>query len=282
MAVAPVGPQPPFKDAAMKLFSLALAAILALAPGQDKVTLKFNPKKGDKLSKVEKNEMAIHATVTANGQEQKLEFGQRESETSTIEYLEVADGAPTKAIVSYKEAIEEKKGPQGDEWEKTEKPLHGRKITVTKAEGKIVTEGADGLDEKTKKKLDLSDRTSKLFPKTPVGPGDSWDVAGDEVRSFMEGDETLKDAKIKMKFVEIKDIDGKRCAVLNAVMDLAGKAPGEIDVVVKLEAEVVVWIERGYALKVAGKGKMTMKGANDQFQMKGEGPMSLEIITKVE
>ena len=62
----------------MKLLSLAVAVVLALVPPQDQVTLKFNPKKGDKLTKVEKSEMTIKAQITAGGQEQALDFGQRE------------------------------------------------------------------------------------------------------------------------------------------------------------------------------------------------------------
>ena len=74
----------------MKFFALAIAAVLSLAPAQEKVTIKFNPKKGDKLSKVEKSEMSMKAQVTANGQDQTLEFGQKESETSSMEVVQTA------------------------------------------------------------------------------------------------------------------------------------------------------------------------------------------------
>ncbi len=266
----------------MKLFALAVAAVLSLAPAQEKVTLKFNPKKGDKLSKVEKSEMSMKAQVTANGQDQTLEFGQKESEVSSMEVVDVSGGAVTKALYTCKEAVEEKKAPGAPDWEKTEKPLNGRKITMSMADGKLTLEGADGLDEKTRKKLDLVDRTSRLYPKTPVGPGDSWDVQGDDVRAFLEEQEDIKDAKIKMKMTGFKDVDGRRCAVLSALMDVSGKAPGDVNISLKIEAEVVVWIERGYALSVKGKGTMSMNAANDQFKMKGEGPMVLDVTTKVE
>ncbi|HLY11359.1 MAG TPA: hypothetical protein VKW04_18800 [Planctomycetota bacterium] len=266
----------------MNLVSLVVAAVLAVAPAQDKITLTFNPKQGDKLSKVEKSEMSMKATVSVGGQDQKIEFGQRESEQSSLEFIQVAGGAVVKAVLTCKEDVEEKKGPQAPDWERTEKPLHGRKITMSMTDGKLVTEGADGLDDKTKKKLDLNDRTSRLYPKTPVGPGDSWEVARDDVRAFLADEETLKDAKIKVTFVEIKDVDGRRCAVLNALMEISGKAPGEIDIAIKMDAQMTVWIDRGYALTVKGKGTMTMNAANDQFKMKGEGPMTMEITTKAE
>ena len=161
-------------------------------------------------------------------------------------------------------------------------PLQGRKITLSMKDGMLVREGADGLEEKLLRKLDLADRTSHFFPKTPVSPGDTWEVEGDDVRKFLTADNDLKDAKVKAKFVEIRDVDGKRCAVLNTAMDLAGKGKGDVNLTIKLDAEVIVWIERGYTLSVKGKGTLTMNAENAQFKMAGQGPMTLEILNKIE
>lgn len=271
-----------FKDLAMKLLSLAATLVLALLPAQDKVTLRFNPKKGDKLTRTELNEMSMKAKVSAGGQDQELEFGQRENQESTLEYLDVADGAVQRAVITFKKDVEEKKGPQGPDWEKTERPLQGRKITLSMADGKLVRNGAEGLDDKVLKKIDLADRTSRIFPKNPVAPGDAWEVQGDDVRAFLAGDDNLKDAKIKVKFLAVKEIDSRRCAVLNAALEVTGKAEGDVDLHIKVDAEVVIWIERGYALSVKGKGTVTMQAENAQFKMKGEGPMSMEITSKLE
>lgn len=266
----------------MKVLSLAVSLVLALFPAQDKITLKFAPRKGDKVTKIEKSEMTIKAQITAGEQNQALDFAQRENQVSTLELVEVADGAVTKAVFTCKEDIEEKKGPQGPDWEKTEKPLHGKKITLSLADGKLVREGADGLDAKALKKLDLSDRTSRIFPKTPVGPGDTWEIGSEDVRAFLGADDDFKDGKIKVKFLSVNEVEGRKCATLNAVMDLTGKAENDVALTVKLDAEVVVWIERGYALSIKGKGTITMNASNDQFKMKGEGPMTLEINSKIE
>ena len=48
------------------------------------------------------------------------------------------------------------------------------------------------------------------------------------------------------------------------------------------DAEVIVWLDRGYPLSVKGKGTIAMKGENAQFKLSGQGPMSLDIVTKVE
>jgi len=132
--------------------------------------------------------------------------------------------------------------------------MHGRKITLSMKDGMLLREGADGLEEKQLKKLELADRTGLIFPKTPVAPGDSWVVEGEEVRRFLASDGDLKEAKIKVTLLEVKEIDGRRCAVLNALIELIGKA----------------------------KGTVAMKSENAQFKMSGEGPMILERTMKVE
>lgn len=264
----------------MKLLTLALLALLAVP--QDKVTFKFHPQKGDKLVKNEKTEMAVKAKVVAGDQEQTIEFEQKGVERTTSEILEVADGAVVKALLTVHEDVEEKKGPPTMLWEKMEKPLHGRKITLTQKDGKVEHEGIEGLEEKVVKKLTLTDKTSRIFPKTAVAPGDQWEVRGEDVREFLGADDDVKEGTIKVKLDSVKEIDGRRCAVLKTTIEMSGKAQGAIDLAMKLEADVVVWLDRGYALSVKGKGSLTMKAENPQFKMSGEGPMSLDIVTKVE
>ena len=264
----------------MKLLSAAL--LLALLAPQDKITLKFNPKKGDKLVRSEKMEMTITAKVTVGEQEQDVSMEQRETQKLTFEIGEVGDGAVNRMVMAWSDHFEERKGPPTNEWVKRLKPLNGKTVTLTRKDGKIEREGADGLDDKTLAKLDLDDRTSRLFPKGPVAPGDTWDLQGDDVRRFLGADNDLQQASVKMKFLSVKEIDGKKCAVLNALMDLGGKAPGNVDLTMKIDTEVVVWIERGYALSIKGKGNIEMKADNPQFKMKGEGPMTLEISVKPE
>jgi hypothetical protein len=264
----------------MKL--LALVAALALLPQQDKITLKFNPKAGDKLVKTELTTMNLKAKVTQGGEDKDLEMEQKSSEVTATEYAQVAEGKVTKMVLDHREDVEEQKGTMtGGEWVKSEKPLHGKKITVSLKEGKLVREGHDGLDDKVVEKLTLEDRTSHLFPKQAVGPGDTWEIKGEDVRKFL-ADDDVKDATIKLKLLEIKEIDGRRCAVINAAFDVNGKTDNDLDLTMKLDAEVVVWIDRGYALSVKGKGTLTLKGGDADTKIAGEGPMTLEITTKVE
>ena len=264
----------------MKLLSVAL--VLSLLPAQDKITIKFNPQKGDKLSRAQKMEMSIKAKVTVGEQEQDVEMEQKETQKSTLELADVASGAVTRMVMTCSEHVEERKGPPTQEWVKKQKELHGRTITLSLKDGKVEREGVEGLDDKALSKLDLDDRSSRLFPKGPVATGDTWEIQGDDVRKFLAADNDLQQANVKVKLLSVKEIDGKKCAVLNALMDLGGKAQGNVDLTMKLDAEIVVWLDRGYALSVKAKGTIDMKADNPQFKMKGEGPMSLEIVSKPE
>jgi len=268
------------KDVDMKLLALAIALVLA---GQDaKVTLKFNPKKGDKLTKSQKMEMRIKAAVKAGDVDQEFEVEQKGSEKTVLEFVEVEDGKLTKLVLDCVEDFEEKKQPPSMEWNRTDKPMNGRKVTLTLKDGQVVREGVDGLDEKHQKKLTLEDSSARIFPKNPVAVGDRWEIKGEDVQKFLENDENLKDGTIKMRLVEVKEIDKRRCAVIKADLELKGKAESNVEFTIKMEADIIVWIDRGYTLSVKAKGTMTMKADTEEFSMTGDGPISLELSTKVE
>jgi hypothetical protein len=264
----------------MKL--LALAILLFLVPQDEKITLKFNPRKGDKLVKTQKLDLQLKFTIAMGDQEQEMEFEQRGNIKRTTEYAEVEDGKVTRLVIDCAEDYEEKKEPPTMEWRRTDKAMHGRKVTLFTKDGQLVREGADGLGEKDLKGLTLNNVEGRFFPDKPVAVGDTWEIKGDAVRDFLGSSEEIKDASLKSKLTSIKEIDKRRCAVINATLEMSGKAPNEIGFTGKMDVEIVVWIERGYLLSAKGKGKMTLKGENDQFSMSGEGPITIETTNKID
>ena len=76
----------------MKL--LALSLLLVFAAQEEKITLKFSPKKGDKLTRTQKMELSLKMSVEAQGQTQEVEFEQRGSMKRQYEYAGVEDGSP--------------------------------------------------------------------------------------------------------------------------------------------------------------------------------------------
>jgi hypothetical protein len=217
-----------FQDEAMKL--LALALVLLLVPQDEKITLKFNPRKGDKLVKTQKLDLQLKFTISVGDQEQEHEFEQRGTIKRTNEYAEVEDGKVTKLVIDCAEDWEEKKEPPTMEWRRTDKPMHGRKVTLSTKDGQLVREGAEGLGEKELKGLTLNNVEGRFFPDKPVAVGETWEIKGEAVREFLGASEEIKEASLSAK----------------------------------------------------GKGKMSLKGENDQFTMTGEGPITIETTNKID
>ncbi|HKS17533.1 MAG TPA: hypothetical protein VJU16_09495, partial [Planctomycetota bacterium] len=215
-------------------------------------------------------------------QTQEVEFEQRGSMKRQYEYAGVEDGKLTRLVVDCTEDYEERKAPPNMEWTRTDSEMHGRKITLFMKDGQLAREGVEGLKEKDLKKLTLEDVDSKTLPEKPVAVGDTWEIKGEALKSFIAASDEIKDVTLKSKLTAIKEIDKRRCAVINSTLEMKGKAPNDIDFTGKMEVEFIVWIERGYLLSAKGKGKMTVKGGNDQFSMDGEGPISIETTVKVE
>lgn len=264
----------------MKL--LALSFLLVLAAQDEKITLKFNPRKGDKLTKTQKMELQLKLSVDAGGQTQEVEFEQRGTTKRLSEFAEVEGGKVTRLLVDYIEDFDEKKEPPNMEWTRTDNAMHGRKFTLSMKDGKLVREGVEGLKEKELKKLNLDTMDAKLFPDKAIAVGDTWEVKGEALEDFLATSEEIKDMTLKAKLTAIKEIDKRRCALIDATLEMKGKAENDIGFSGKMDVEIVVWIERGYVLSSKGKGKMTIKGDNDQFSMTGEGPITIESTVKVE
>jgi hypothetical protein len=260
---------------------LALAIVLYLLPQDEKITLKFVPKQGDQLTQTTKFEVKITCTIDAAGETQEMEVEHRGSEKTVTEYVEVADAKPTPIVIDCLENYEESKQTPSKEWVREDSPWHGRKVTIFLKDGKVTREGVEGMKESEVEEVGLDDENARLFPKHPVRVGDTWEFKGDEVRKSLGLPDEIKDGKVKLKLASIKEIEKRRCAVLEGKFELTGKAEDDMDLTVKLDADIVVWIERGYTMSVKGKGKVTIKGENDDFSMKGDGPITLELVTKV-
>ena len=118
----------------MRILALALAFLLS--PQDEKFTFKFSPKQGEKVTRTKKIEFKLDIEVESQGQ--SFEVEQRETEKRIVEYAGVEDGTVTKRVVEFVEAFQESKQPPTMEWTRTDKALHGRKVTVTMKDGKPV------------------------------------------------------------------------------------------------------------------------------------------------
>jgi len=260
--------------------NLVAVIVLGLCARQsEKVTLTWAPKQGDKFKTTQSMTMKVKANVVAGEQKQSFEVENRQIEVRTHEMLEVVDGKPKSVVFDTEKSVEEQKPPGADEFQTKEKPLHKTRITVTEKNGKLSYEGGEGVDPKDLKKLDLeADKFSQTFPGKPIAVGESWEVAGEKARAlFGKDDNDFKDGKVSCTLKEIKEIDGRKCVVVDMDLDLTGKSAEGVEISMSTSGQVIVLLDRGYAISVKLKGKVTMSTENDQMTMHGEGPISIEV-----
>ncbi|HYH67123.1 MAG TPA: hypothetical protein VD866_20675 [Urbifossiella sp.] len=158
----------------------ALVVLVGGAAGQEAVTFKdYAYKVGDKTRTTKTEDGTTVTTVVAPGKEQKKNETKKKTLVYVTEVIEVGPDATKPAVRrrTYETAVEETDGVE------TKLPLHGRTVTIERR-GEKYTFTADGaeldaaaakeLESEFTKKRGIPD--NKLFPKTGVKPGDSWDL----------------------------------------------------------------------------------------------------------
>ena len=159
----------------------ALVVLVGGATGQEAATFKeYAYKVGDRTRTTKTEDNTTVTTVEAPGKEQtKKSVKKKKTLVYVTEVVEVGPDATNPAVRrrTYETALEESDGAE------TKLPLHGKTVTVERR-GEKYTFTADGvalapaaakeLESEFTKKGGIGDH--KLFPKTAVKPGDSWDL----------------------------------------------------------------------------------------------------------
>lgn len=257
----------------------ALVALLAVALfPQEKVLLKHQPRAGDQMTVTEKMDAKIHLVVNAGGQKIEVDVEQRESKRTVMDCLAVEGGAITKASYKVEEAVEEKKEPGAPEFTRAEKATHGKTIVVERKDGKLSQQGADGIPEKDLKDFDLDDTFAQSFPKQPLGVGESYEVPAETLKKMFH--DPTSEGKLTITLKELKEIDGRKCAVLEADLRMKGKTDEGVEISMDVKGPVVIWIDRGYTQSAKLQGTMGLKAKTPEAVMEGKGPMTVEIAAR--
>jgi hypothetical protein len=252
---------------------MAAAACALLFLLQDKVALKFQPRAGDAPEsstvwsmKVEAKQGGATRTATA-----------RRVRRARTEFVEVADGRVAKKMVEVLEDVDEQS--LDGQSQTLQKAMHKRKITVSYKDGAASFEGAQDLGEGDRKWLADGERFYKLLPKSAVALGDTWEITGRELDAVAEAPAGTTEGGVKLAFKAIRETEGRRCAVISMVWDVAGSGGGRgPDSRLKLDGEFVFWIERGYILSLAAKGEIVLSSGGQEA---GRGPVTMEMTTTV-
>lgn len=146
-------------------------------------------------------------------------------------------------------------------------------------------ETGDTPDAEQKKKLDkmvaemVKDSDFHMYGDIPRRPGDTWQVDPAKIGAF--GDVESVSGTYTVEFVEVKEIDGVRCAVIKAAFDFKGKSEASEEskaMAIALKGEAVSHrsIADRIDLGVEVKGTMTVSGSPvENVNLHIEGPMTM-------
>jgi len=236
---------------------LALALFLLVQEPAAPVTIQLRPAQGDRLSVTDRSTYDFRGRMG----EEPITSSSRGARQMRVEMAKVEGGRLERKVIQFEDAYVEELDVHTMKYIRREDPLKDRKVTVLLREGKEALEGVDGLPDHVRKTLTLVDPLTRLLPEKPVRPGDSWEISGEGLRRiFASGDFTER--KIVITLRAVKEIEGRRCALLGTKYDVQGKAPG-VQMDLQLTGELTVWIDRGYVLAMSQEGLLKTKPIGD-------------------
>jgi len=235
-----------------------LLVLLALLqdPVGEKVTLELKPKEGDKLAVVE----SWDNTFAGKLGDDPLFLRTRGGRRLQVEIAGASGGRITRKVVLVEDSYREDQDVQTGKFVRQEDGLKGRKATIALRDGKEERTGLDGIPDEIQKTLALDDPLTALYPSGPVRVGDTWEISGDGLKKVFAGGD-FNEGKITARLREVKEIDGRKCAVLGTVWDVRGKNPDGFTRELRQTGTITVWIERGYVMAMDQKGVLKTSGA---------------------
>ena len=251
---------------------LILVALLLQEPAREKFELRVRPVQGDRI---ETFDSWTHTFRGSLGDE-PLRFSTRGGRRLIVDLSRVEDGRLTRKSVEVADSYIETQDVKTGKYVRKDDAVHGRKVTIELRDGREVRTGAEGVPEAEQKTLSMDDPLTRLFPDKAVAIGESWDLQGDELKKvFVNGDFT--EGRIVVSLRDVKEIDGRRCALLMTKYDVksaAGGAKRELS----LSGTLTVWIDRGYILAMNQSGTMKTDGADPKTgQPNGEAAITGEL-----
>lgn len=252
---------------------LIVVALLLQEPVPQKVELRVRPVQGDKLETFATWSHSFRGTLG----EEPVAFSTRGGQRLVIEMSGVEKGALTRKTVNVVDSYIETKDVQTNKYIRKDDAVQGRTITISMAGGREQRTGGDGVPEPELKALAFVDPLTRLYPDKAVAVGDSWDISGDGLKQFFPGGD-FTDGRILVTLREVRDVDGRKCALLATKYDVSGKMPDGVSRQLELSGTLTVWIERGYILAMTQSGRLKTTGADPKTQQpNGEAIIAGEL-----
>jgi len=287
----------------MRAMKLAIGAALLLAGAvqlsardDDAVDLRGPaPKKGDvtvSKSVFKIKDADVKLTVAGMKLDAKQTLTATEEEETKV--LAVDGRQATKVQTKVlKEKVEANTSLGGQSMDDTKDgDLHGEVIISERSkEGKWKHQLVDTKpNDKQKKDLDKRmgpENDDELYPAEKVKVGHAWTVDASALQRIFGGSIQELKGKIKMKLLAIEDVDGEKCAVIEAIGVITGVAKeDEGDLNVEMDMKGKTWrsLKTGLDVKDEASGKMKMSGKIEMDGVKVdlalEGPFTIKSTSK--
>ena len=225
------------------------------------------------------------------------QFDQVDHETTRKKrvVLAVGDDGPTKVAVHYDEVVEvQQMSGVEDPDSPGASPLAGKSfviekgakgIKITDEDGAVVGEDIAALVREKELSRDESlehgfDRIAALVSDRARKIGDKIEVPSEVALEIAGGDEDVKDARMRLRLAEVRDVDGGACAVFAAELKLAGTAGAdEYKTAIDLQGEILIRIDGARFVSSELAGRITVEGAvsteETTVTVSGEGPLKI-------
>jgi hypothetical protein len=122
-----------------------------------------------------------------------------------------------------------------------------------------------------------------MYGEQPRKPGDKWDVDVTKLSDFFDGEDMR--GTMAVEFVEAKEFDGARCAVLKCSFELSGTLKGEDIEDGKMTFKGTTLLHRSLAdhvdLESKTEGRMTVSTKTEDMPVEMAGPMTVNIRSKL-
>jgi hypothetical protein len=284
---------------ALALFAAARSAPRAEDPSAKSSTVRFERapwKTGDTIRSSVTVDSTLSVTMSIRGDiAQAFDQTSREVLRRKTVVLAAKDGQRSKVSVRYDEVVDTATGTGDDEADaKAPSPLIGKTfvleqsskgVTIADEDGTVAGEDVASLVREKELARDGSmergfDRLALLVSETSRKLGEKLTVPEDVALELAGADSDLTDARMSLRFVEVREIDGASCGVFEAEIHLSGKAAsGEYKTAVELGGEVAFRVEGARFASAELSGKVTIDGAvateEKTVAIAGEGPLKI-------
>jgi hypothetical protein len=229
-------------------------------------------------------ELHVHTAIKQSGKvAHEGDTNMRSRQEREIEVLEIADGKAVRAAVKYR--LSRNLSPENaDPADEVAQPVEGKSYIITREGETLLVTDPDGAIP-PRAEYDIVVNTMESFGQPnllaefllprELHIGDRLQVPADIAKKMMGFDSFGEVQKFELFFQEVKDIDGKACAIFVADIVAQGNAQNPLNV--QARGNVIVELATCRTLDAMLKGPLSLVSVEQQTEYSATGDLLLAI-----